>query len=175
MSPLSLQFLHYTATILRGFNPWGLGVSNPLLIPHSIHNCFTRLPLTSDGSDKFGIKVGYFEKISLLNLNGRIGFGSPNDNIIGLKGVVDIGTGTMFLGIMADPTTNTYFAGLDVGVAAITGRAGITLGNFAEVGVYGEALGAGFKLGLIFKDGALEFKAGGTFIIGGGFYIRIKF
>ncbi|MFA7376177.1 MAG: hypothetical protein WCZ13_01615, partial [Acholeplasmataceae bacterium] len=81
-------------------------------------------------------KIGYFEKTSVYNLQGQVGFGSLGDNIVGIKGVVDVGTITGLLGVIINPEDTTYFMGLDVGVAVATGRVGLTIGNNFEVGVW---------------------------------------
>ena len=126
--------------------------------------------------DKTGTtKIGYFEKFSVYNVQGKAGFGSSGNNIIGVKGVADFGTITGMLGVIINPSETTYFIGGDVGVAVATGRVGLTIGNNVEIGVWGEALALKGTLGIGFYKGEFTFKAGASVLFGGGVYLRIIF
>lgn len=82
-----------------------------------------KLPYAKSGTSKIGV----FEKFSIYNLQGAIGFGSNGNNIVGLKGVADFGTATGMLGVWGEALALKSSLGIGFYKGEFTYKAGASV------------------------------------------------
>lgn len=122
-----------------------------------------------------GGTLGFFQKVSVLNVKTNQQLVGDSQNGIALKSTTDLGTASANFGIIYN---DGYGFSGKAKASVYTGRATVTFyicGKEIELGLSGDALSIGAEASAIYtKERGYEVKIGASALVGGGFSFRIK-